>query len=59
MDISQQSTASLTGDSPLARAIRTRSKVYVPDASTMDDPRASVAADYGISSLAYAPRAEP
>ena len=27
VDIAQQSTASLTGESPLARAIRTRSKV--------------------------------
>ena len=55
VDITEQTTASLTDDSPIAHAIRTRSKVYVPDASATPDQRASIAADYGIVSLAYVP----
>ena len=55
VDITEQTTASLTDGSPIAHAIRTRSKVYVADASATPDSRASVAAEYGIVSLAYVP----
>jgi predicted membrane chloride channel (bestrophin family) len=55
VDITEQSTASLTDDSPIAHAVRTRSKVYVADASATPDTRAPVAAEYGIVSLAYVP----
>ena len=54
-DISQETTVDVTGPSPLAQAIRTRSKVYVPDMSAANDERAYVAPEYDIASVAYVP----
>ena len=54
VDISTQSTVDIDGNSPVAQAIRTRSKLFVADASAMDDERASVAREYFIGSIACA-----
>ena len=55
VDISEQTTVKVQGPSPMADALRRRSKVYVPDISASADERANVAAEYSIGSVAYIP----
>ena len=55
VDLSVQTNVDVAGQSPAAQAIRTRSKVYVDDASQANDERAVVADQYGIGSLSYVP----
>jgi len=55
VDISERITVDVGGPSPVAEAIRTRSKVYMPDASASADERSPIAQEYCIKSIAYVP----
>ena len=55
IDISEQMTIDTVGPNPVAQAMRSRAKVYAEDVSMTADERASIAAEYGISSVAYMP----
>ena len=55
VDVSEQTTVDVEGASPVAQAIRTRSKLFVSDVSQMPDERAAVASEYFIGSIAYVP----